>query len=298
MPRSAAKDPPQKLNILSMIRSEAPPGTAGNLSLHDAATSTTMRELQLRHLHGNLQSEPCAPVVHNNGHDKHDLHNETSITLSKTNWGFSMVSEIMWISLCVTTGMSTTCNALQIGASATLSTQLGSYYGLLNSQDHGTSLGATTGMSTCTTCIIGALTTGRSRPAYIMTSASSRPLPPPSPSHLPRVPAETGKGGTAARIVDLVVRHRHHSERGSPGSHVADRDCRLRPGNLRQRCRPHPRWRLLLSPWGVVLLVHLRGCRLSPWGEVRLRPCIGTHAVRCDARLQPRQRRCSAQSAR
>ena len=47
------------------------------------------------------------------------------------------------------------------------------------------------------------------------------------------------------------VRHQHHSERGSPGSHVTDRDCRLRPGNLRQRCRPHPQWRLLLSPWGV-----------------------------------------------
>ena len=36
---------------------------------------------------------------------------------------------------------------------------------------------------------------------------------------------------------------------------------------LRQRCRPHPRWRLLLSPWGVVLLsFHL------PWGVVLLRP--------------------------
>ena len=78
--------PPQTLNILSMIRSEAPPRTVWNLSLHDAATSTTMRELQLRHHHGNLQSEPCAPVIHNNGHGKHEVHNGTSITLSKTNW--------------------------------------------------------------------------------------------------------------------------------------------------------------------------------------------------------------------
>ena len=35
-----------------------------------------MRELQLQHLHGNLQSEPCAPIVNNNGHGKHDLCNK------------------------------------------------------------------------------------------------------------------------------------------------------------------------------------------------------------------------------
>ena len=72
------------------------------------------------------------------------------------------------------------------------------------------------------------------------------------------------------------VRHQHHSERGSHGSHVTDRDCRLRPGNLKQKCRPHPRWRLLLSPCGVVLLVtlhlHCTGDRRSSWGVVLLRP--------------------------
>ena len=40
--------------------------------------------------------------------------------------------------------------------------------------------------------------------------------------------------------------------------------------------RPHPWWRLLLSPWSVVLLVslhlHCTGGRRSPWGVVLLRP--------------------------
>ena len=47
--------PPQNLNILSMNRSEAPPGEAGNLSLHITGTSTTAKELHLRHLHSFLQ---------------------------------------------------------------------------------------------------------------------------------------------------------------------------------------------------------------------------------------------------
>ena len=55
----------------------------------------------------------------------------------------------------------------------------------------------------------------------------------------------------------------------------------LRPGNLRQRCQPHPWWRLRLCPWGVVRLVslHLLGSRarvLSPSGGVllQLQPLI------------------------
>ena len=57
MPQNAAKSPPpQHLNIPSMNESEAPPGTAGNLSLQDTATSTTVQELRLRHLHGFLHS--------------------------------------------------------------------------------------------------------------------------------------------------------------------------------------------------------------------------------------------------
>ena len=44
------------LGVLVVLVVEAPPGTARNLSLHDAAPPTTMRELQLRHLHGKLQS--------------------------------------------------------------------------------------------------------------------------------------------------------------------------------------------------------------------------------------------------
>ena len=39
-------------------------------------------------------------------------------------------------------------------------------------------------------------------------------------------------------------------KRDHPGSHVTDRDCRLRPGHLRQRCPPLPRRRSLLFPWG------------------------------------------------
>ena len=77
MPQNAAKiAPPQNLNILSMNRSEAPPGTTGNLSLHFTETSTTAKVLQLRHLHGFLQCL-CHPglSLHNDRHVKHDLHN-------------------------------------------------------------------------------------------------------------------------------------------------------------------------------------------------------------------------------
>ena len=67
---------PHNLNILSMNRSEAPPGTAGNLSLHFTATSTTMQELHLRHLHGILQCLGHPGLsLHNDRHVKHDLHN-------------------------------------------------------------------------------------------------------------------------------------------------------------------------------------------------------------------------------
>ena len=57
MPQSCGEnDPPQTMNILSMSWSEAPPGTAGNLSLQHTATSTTMQRLQLRHHHSFLHS--------------------------------------------------------------------------------------------------------------------------------------------------------------------------------------------------------------------------------------------------
>ena len=41
-------------------------------------------------------------------------------------------------------------------------------------------------------------------------------------------------------VEPVVLRHRSHDERRGLGSHVTDRDCRLRPGNLRQKCRPSP----------------------------------------------------------
>ena len=50
--------------------------------------------------------------------------------------------------------------------------------------------------------------------------------------------------------------HRRGGQRHR-GSHVTDRDCRLRPGHLRKRRRPRPRERSLLCPWADVLLVDL-----------------------------------------
>ena len=84
---------PHNLNILSMNRSEAPPGTAGNLSLHFTATSTNMQELQLRHLHGILQCLGHPGLsLHNDRHVKHDLHNRgIGYPSTYCNWGTSMV---------------------------------------------------------------------------------------------------------------------------------------------------------------------------------------------------------------
>ena len=68
----------------------------------------------------------------------------------------------------------------------------------------------------------------------------------------------------------------------------------LRPGTLRQRCRPHPRWRLCLSPWGVVLLVSLHvpadGCLEFPWGNARRGPCTVV-LLTCSCRHHQRIRR-------
>ena len=55
-PQNAAKSPlPQNLNILSMNSSEAPPGTAGNLSLHEHSL------VELRHGHLSLHTRACQP---------------------------------------------------------------------------------------------------------------------------------------------------------------------------------------------------------------------------------------------
>ena len=57
-----------------------------------------------------------------------------------------------------------------------------------------------------------------------------------------------------------ATKRRHRQER-SPGSRVTARGCHyLRPGNLRRRRRPHPRRQGLRSPWGVV---RLAPCLLS-----------------------------------
>ena len=90
----------------------------------------------------------------------------------------------------------------------------------------------------------------------ISVSTARDAWPPAEPALTCRCQAHNYPSGQT-RIVDLVVRHLHHSERGSlPGSHVTDRGCRMRPGNLRQRRRPHPRRRAvrLRSPWGFVPL--------------------------------------------
>ena len=102
--------------------------------------------------------------------------------------------------------------------------------------------------------------------SILFTSSSSSPPPPPA-----HAPAATAGGGT--------VRWRRHATSPTPVQQRAreprqprkpTRDCRLRPGNLRQRCRPHPRRRSLSSLKGVVQLADLHlhcPVRLrSPWG--------------------------------
>ena len=57
------------------------------------------------------ESEPCAPVVHNNGHGKHDLHNRDIDHLVEDKLGNHHGlpdGGTMGFNLCVTTGMSTT----------------------------------------------------------------------------------------------------------------------------------------------------------------------------------------------
>ena len=50
-----------------------------------------------------------------------------------------------------------------------------------------------------------------------------------------------------------------------PASHVTDRDCRLRTGDLRQRCRPRPRrWSRLCPQAGVCHELYQR-CGDGPW---------------------------------
>ena len=46
-------------------------------------------------------------------------------------------------------------------------------------------------------------------------------------------------------------------KRGTPAAHVTDRDCRLRPSHLRQRCRPLSRRRSHLFRWDDVRFVDL-----------------------------------------
>ena len=48
------------------------------------------------------------------------------------------------------------------------------------------------------------------------------------------------KEGEGAFIDGLGTGHLWSTQERHPGSHVTDRDCRLRPGHLRQRCRPLP----------------------------------------------------------
>ena len=86
-------------------------------------------------------------------------------------------------------------------------------------------------------------------------------------------------GGGGVHLVAASQR-RHHQER-SPGSHVTDRGCRtLRLRHLRRRRRPRPQRQGLQSPWGVVrlapcLLSGPGGCGLAPWSAV-----LGVHIVR------------------
>ena len=73
-----------------MNRSEAPPGNAGNLSLHFTGTSTTTKELHLQHLHSFLQ---CLNHEHLSERQRvwHDLHNKGINHLTDCNCGVSMV---------------------------------------------------------------------------------------------------------------------------------------------------------------------------------------------------------------
>ena len=75
--------PPQTLNTMSMSWAEAPPGTGGNVSLQEhsdiynhAETATTAPP------HFSAQCDPCAPVVHNNGHGNN--HRELSLWSFRT----------------------------------------------------------------------------------------------------------------------------------------------------------------------------------------------------------------------
>ena len=73
--------PPQNLYILSMNKSEAPPGRAGTCRCEITATSTTAKVLRLRHLHSFLQYLNHEPLsLHNDGHET------TCTTGASTTW--------------------------------------------------------------------------------------------------------------------------------------------------------------------------------------------------------------------
>ena len=88
--------------------------------------------------------------------------------------------------------------------------------------------------------------------------------------------------------VELVVRrHRRHDERGSPGSHVTERDGLQprRPGIL-QNSRPRPRRWSVQCPWAVVHLVLHLLLLLTPRHHSRTSAVVtGCCEGSCDAQL-------------
>ena len=76
-------------------------------------------------------------------------------------------------------------------------------------------------------------------------------------------------------------------ERKSLGSHVTDRDCRLRSQSCKQLLRPRPRRWSVLCPWAVVrLLLHLLLLLLTPRHHSRTSAVVtGRCEGSCDAQL-------------
>ena len=77
---------------------------------------------------------------------------------------------------------------------------------------------------------------------------------------------EESEGGAVDAVV--AAQRRHHQERSVPRGVPHGAVTPLRPG-VKETARPHPRVRCVLSPWSVVLLVHLTlpgsgACLLAP----------------------------------
>ena len=78
--------------------------------------------------------------------------------------------------------------------------------------------------------------------------------------------------------MDRVLHQDDWSEAGRPGSHLTDRGCHLlRRPRVGKTARPHPRWKLLLSPWGVVhnFSLHLLLAPLHPLTPTTHQSCGG-----------------------